>query len=75
MSPSPPTGIASATWRDAARGVPALINLSDIDFDKLAKRFEKSNRKNVELEQLRVAIMALHVAFGAYFSLPRALVV
>ncbi len=39
-------------------GRPAVINLADIDFDVLAKRFEKSNRKNVELEQLRVAIQA-----------------
>lgn len=34
----------------------ALINLADIDFGMLAKRFEKSNRKNVELEQLKAVI-------------------
>jgi type I restriction enzyme R subunit len=40
------------------RDRPGLINLADIDFAVLAKRFEKSNRKNVELEQLRAAIKA-----------------
>lgn len=46
--------------RDVADGDgrPALINLADIDFGRLAKRFEKSNRKNVELERLRAAIRA-----------------
>ena len=37
---------------------PGLINLADIDFGVLAARFEKSNRKNVELEQLKAAIRA-----------------
>lgn len=35
-----------------------LIDLSRIDFEALAKRFEKSNRKNVELEALKRAIRA-----------------
>ncbi len=34
------------------------IDLTKIDFEKLALKFEKSNRKNVELEQLKTAIMA-----------------
>jgi type I restriction enzyme R subunit len=33
-----------------------VIDLAKIDFETLAKRFEKSNTKNVELEQLKVAI-------------------
>jgi len=37
---------------------PGVINLADIDFDVLAKRFAQSNRKNVELEQLKAAIRA-----------------
>lgn len=35
-----------------------LINLSAIDFEALAKKFEKSKHKNVELEQLKAAIRA-----------------
>lgn len=42
----------------ARHGGRALINLADIDFGALAKRFENSNRKNVELEQLKAAIKA-----------------
>lgn len=32
------------------------IDLSSIDFEALAKRFARTNRKNVELEQLRAAV-------------------
>jgi len=35
-----------------------VINLSAIDFEALAKKFKKSKRKNVELEQLKAAIRA-----------------
>jgi type I restriction enzyme, R subunit len=35
---------------------PSVIDLTKIDFETLAKRFAKSNTKNVELEQLKVAI-------------------
>jgi type I restriction enzyme R subunit len=35
-----------------------VINLSAIDFEALANKFEKSKRKNVELEQLKAAIRA-----------------
>jgi type I restriction enzyme R subunit len=38
-----------------ARGT---IDISSIDFEALAKRFAKAQRKNVELEQLRAAIRA-----------------
>jgi hypothetical protein len=34
---------------------PSVIDLTKIDFETLAKRFAKSNTKNVELEQLKVA--------------------
>jgi type I restriction enzyme R subunit len=34
------------------------IDLSSIDFEALAKRFAKTTRKNVELEQLRAAVRA-----------------
>ncbi|PAW77866.1 MAG: deoxyribonuclease HsdR [Verrucomicrobia bacterium Tous-C9LFEB] len=37
---------------------PRLIDLSAIDFEALSKRFEKSKRKNIELEQLKAAIRA-----------------
>jgi type I restriction enzyme R subunit len=37
---------------------PAVINLSAIDFEALAKKFAKSPRKNVELERLKAAIHA-----------------
>lgn len=33
-----------------------LVDLSKIDFDALAKKFKKSGRKNVELEELKAAI-------------------
>ncbi len=36
----------------------AIIDLAKIDFDALAKRFAKSNKKNVDLEQLKAAIRA-----------------
>jgi len=36
----------------------AIIDLAKIDFDALAKRFAKSTRKNVDLEQLKAAIRA-----------------
>src|SRR5665213_948901 len=39
-------------------GHAGVIDLSAIDFEKLAKRFAKSSRKNVELEQLKAAIRA-----------------
>jgi type I restriction enzyme, R subunit len=36
----------------------AIIDLSKIDFEKLAKRFAQSKTKNIELEQLKAAIRA-----------------
>jgi type I restriction enzyme R subunit len=36
----------------------AVIDLAKIDFDALAKRFAKSKKKNVDLEQLKAAIRA-----------------
>jgi type I restriction enzyme, R subunit len=36
----------------------AIVDLTKIDFDALAKRFKKSNKKNVDLEQLKAAIRA-----------------
>jgi len=36
----------------------AVIDLSKIDFEKLAKRFAQSKTKNIELEQLKAAIRA-----------------
>ena len=36
----------------------AVIDLSRIDFEKLAKRFAQSKTKNIELEQLKAAIRA-----------------
>lgn len=44
--------------RDSQPPRSGVINLAAIDFEVLAKRFEKSNRKNIELEQLRAAIQA-----------------
>jgi type I restriction enzyme R subunit len=41
---------------DEGRG--ATIDLSAIDFETLAKRFAKAQRKNVELEKLRAAVRA-----------------
>jgi type I restriction enzyme, R subunit len=42
---------------DAATGQQQdVIDLSKIDFETLAKRFAKSNTKNVELEQLKIPI-------------------
>jgi type I restriction enzyme, R subunit len=43
--------------RSAADGR-AIIDLAKIDFDALAKRFKKSSKKNVDLEQLKAAIRA-----------------
>ncbi len=40
---------------DHGRGI---IDLAKIDFDKLAKRFKHSKKKNVDLEQLKAAIRA-----------------
>ncbi len=40
---------------DEGRGV---IDLARIDFDKLAKRFKQSKKKNIDLEQLKAAIRA-----------------
>jgi type I restriction enzyme R subunit len=40
----------------AAAQQQGIIDLSKIDFETLAKRFAQSNTKNVELEQLKVAI-------------------
>ena len=37
----------------------AVIDISAIDFDALAGRFQQSDRKNVELEQLKAAIRAM----------------
>jgi type I restriction enzyme R subunit len=36
----------------------AIVDLTKIDFEKLAKRFKQSNKKNVDLEQLKAAIHA-----------------
>jgi type I restriction enzyme R subunit len=36
----------------------AIIDLAKIDFEKLAKRFKQSKKKNVDLEQLKAAIRA-----------------
>ena len=36
----------------------AIVDLAKIDFDALAKRFKRSNKKNVDLEQLKAAIRA-----------------
>jgi type I restriction enzyme R subunit len=36
----------------------AIVDLTKIDFDALAKRFKKSNKKNVDLEQLKAVIRA-----------------
>jgi type I restriction enzyme R subunit len=41
-----------------AAGGQAVIDLSKIDFNALAKRFKKSKTKNIELEQLKAAIRA-----------------
>ncbi|MFH1023568.1 MAG: type I restriction endonuclease subunit R [Planctomycetota bacterium] len=43
--------------RDKQKGH-GVVDLSAIDFEALANRFGKSNRKNVELEQLKAAIRA-----------------
>jgi type I restriction enzyme R subunit len=40
---------------DSGKGV---IDLAKIDFDKLAKRFKQSKKKNIDLEQLKAAIRA-----------------
>jgi type I restriction enzyme R subunit len=36
----------------------AIIDLAKIDFDALSKRFKQSNKKNVDLEQLKAAVRA-----------------
>lgn len=36
----------------------AIIDLAKIDFEKLAKRFKQSKKKNIDLEQLKAAIRA-----------------
>lgn len=36
----------------------AIIDLAKIDFEKLAKRFKQSKKKNIDLEQLKSAIRA-----------------
>lgn len=36
----------------------AIIDLAKIDFEKLAKRFKQSKKKNIDLEQLKTAIRA-----------------
>ncbi|MDI1336149.1 MAG: type I restriction endonuclease subunit R [Lacunisphaera sp.] len=43
---------------DAANAGRSIIDISKIDFEALANRFAKSDRKNVELEQLKAAIRA-----------------
>lgn len=40
---------------DSGKGV---IDLAKIDFDKLARRFKQSKKKNIDLEQLKAAIRA-----------------
>lgn len=40
---------------DEGRGI---IDLAKIDFEKLAKRFKQSKKKNIDLEQLKAAIRA-----------------
>ena len=42
----------------AEGGGHAVIDISAIDFEALAKRFAKSQRKNLELEQLKAAVRA-----------------
>jgi type I restriction enzyme R subunit len=44
--------------RPDGEGRGATIDLSAIDFETLAKRFTKAQRKNVELEKLRAAVRA-----------------
>ena len=41
-----------------SEGHSALLDLSKIDFAALAKRFAKSPRKNIEIEQLKAAVRA-----------------
>jgi type I restriction enzyme R subunit len=48
--------ISDFVGKDGKR--PGAIDLSKIDFEALAKKFPKSQRKNVELEQLKAAIRA-----------------
>jgi type I restriction enzyme R subunit len=52
--------IAADGYRIIGEGAerPRIVNLADIDFEVLARRFEKSNRRNVDLEQLKTAIRA-----------------
>jgi type I restriction enzyme R subunit len=44
--------------REAPKGRSAVIDLAGIDFEALARRFLKSKKKNLELEQLKAAIRA-----------------
>jgi type I restriction enzyme R subunit len=37
----------------------AVIDISQIDFEKLASRFQRSDHKNVEMEELKAAIRAM----------------
>ncbi|MBI4676606.1 MAG: type I restriction endonuclease subunit R [Elusimicrobia bacterium] len=48
--------ISDPVGKDGKR--PGTIDLSKIDFEALAKKFPKSQRKNIELEQLKAAIRA-----------------
>src|SRR5206468_9091485 len=51
--------VAAEAFRIRERGKgygQAIIDLSKIDFEKLAKRFAQSKTKNIELEQLKAAI-------------------
>lgn len=36
--------------------LPGVIDISKLDFEALAKRFATSQRKNLEIEQLKAAI-------------------
>jgi type I restriction enzyme R subunit len=44
--------------REGSGGRSGLIDISAIDFEALARRFEKARRKNVEIERLKVAVRA-----------------
>jgi len=51
-------GFRISAVRERPDGSPAVIDISAIDFEALAKRFEKTNRKNIELERLKLAVRA-----------------
>jgi len=51
-------GFSIADAQDKTGKKAGVLNLSAIDFEALAKKFKKSKRKNVELEQLKAAIRA-----------------